>query len=45
VSIFFWREQSAPIPIQKARGWFSRRGLNACDDEDMPVICPTCQIF
>jgi len=20
-----------------------RRGLNSCDDEDMPVICPTCQ--
>jgi hypothetical protein len=20
-----------------------RRGLNCCDDEDMPVICPTCQ--
>jgi hypothetical protein len=19
-----------------------RRGLNSCDDEDMPVICPTC---
>ena len=24
----------------------SRRGLRySCDDEDMPVICPTCQIF
>ena len=22
-----------------------RRGLNSCDDEDMPVICPTCQLF
>jgi hypothetical protein len=22
-----------------------RRGLNCCDDEDMPVICPTCQII
>jgi hypothetical protein len=22
-----------------------RRGLNSCDDEDMPVICPTCQII
>ena len=21
-----------------------RRGLNSCDDEDMPVICPTGQI-
>jgi hypothetical protein len=20
-----------------------RRGLSCCDDEDMPVICPTCQ--
>ena len=20
-----------------------RRGLNSCDNEDMPVICPTCQ--
>jgi hypothetical protein len=23
----------------------SRRGLNSCDVELMPVICPTCQIF
>jgi hypothetical protein len=22
-----------------------RRGLNSCDDEDIPVICPTCQLF
>jgi len=22
-----------------------RRGLNSCDDEDMPVICPTCQMI
>jgi hypothetical protein len=22
-----------------------RRGLNSCDDEYMPVICPTCQII
>ncbi|MDO8397219.1 MAG: hypothetical protein Q7T45_05320 [Bradyrhizobium sp.] len=22
-----------------------RRGLKSCDDEDMPVICPTCQII
>jgi hypothetical protein len=22
-----------------------RRGLNSCDCEDMPVICPTCQLF
>jgi hypothetical protein len=29
--------------IQKARGGFSGAGLNSCDDEDMQVICPTCQ--
>jgi len=23
----------------------SRRGLNSCDAENMPVICPTCQNF
>jgi hypothetical protein len=28
--------------IQKARSGFSGAGL-ICDDEDMPVICPTCQ--
>jgi hypothetical protein len=22
-----------------------RRGLKSCDDEDMPVICPTCQVL
>ena len=22
-----------------------RRGLNSCDDGDIPVICPTCQLF
>jgi hypothetical protein len=22
-----------------------QRGLSCCDDEDMPVICPTCQII
>jgi hypothetical protein len=32
-------------PIQKARDRFPRRGLNSCDVGDMPVICPTCQIF
>jgi len=21
-----------------------QRGLESCDDEDMPLICPTCQI-
>jgi hypothetical protein len=29
--------------IQKARSGFSGAGLNSCDDEDMRVICPTCQ--
>jgi hypothetical protein len=28
-----------------ARDPVSRRGLNAGDDVNMPVICPTCQIF
>jgi hypothetical protein len=28
--------------IQKARSGFSGAGL-ICDDEDMPVSCPTCQ--
>jgi len=23
----------------------SRHGLTSCDDQDMPVICPTCQIL
>jgi hypothetical protein len=33
-------------PIQKTRDRFSGAGLkNSCDDEDMPVICPTCQIL
>jgi hypothetical protein len=32
-------DRKSPRPV-------SRRGLwNSCDDEDMPVICPTCQIF
>jgi len=22
----------------------SRRGLNCCEDDNVPVICPTCQI-
>ena len=22
-----------------------RHGLNSCDDENMPVFCPTCQII
>ena len=32
------RDSKSPRPV-------SRRGLNACDAVDMPVICPTCQIF
>jgi hypothetical protein len=32
-------------PAKSPRPIF-RRGLqNSCDDEDMPVICPTCQIL
>ena len=31
-------------PIQKARDRFPGAGSNCfCDDDDMPVICPTCQ--
>jgi hypothetical protein len=32
--------------IKKARGRFPGAGfLNAGDDESMPVICPTCQMW
>jgi hypothetical protein len=31
--------------IEKARDRHCRCGLNSWDDEDMPVICPTCQIL
>jgi hypothetical protein len=32
-------DSKSPRPV-------SRRGLwDSCDVEDMPVICPTCQIF
>jgi len=32
------------IANEKARGRFPGAGFcNSCDDEDMPVICPTCQ--
>jgi hypothetical protein len=31
-------DSKSPRPV-------SRRGLNSCDVELMPVICPTCQIF
>src|SRR5450756_2575540 len=30
-------------PDSKSPRRIFRRGLNSCDDEDMPVICPTCQ--
>jgi len=33
-----FRKSKSPRPV-------SRRGLNSCDAEHMPVICPTCQIF
>jgi hypothetical protein len=36
-------------PIQKARGRFPGAGsivaLNSCDDDNVPVICPTCQFY
>jgi len=30
-------------PDSKSPRRIFRRGPNSCDDEDMPVICPTCQ--
>ena len=30
-------------PDSKSPRRIFRRGLNSCDDENMPVICPTCQ--
>jgi hypothetical protein len=30
---------------EKARDRFPGAGINFWDDEDMPVICPTCQIL
>jgi hypothetical protein len=34
------------IQMQKTRGRFPGAGFcNSCDDEDMSVICPTCQTF
>lgn len=34
------------VRTEKARGRFPGAGfLNSCDDANMPVICPTCQIF
>jgi hypothetical protein len=37
-----WRKRGS---IEKARDHFPARALNSCDDEDVLVICPTCQIF
>ena len=31
------------LPDSKSPRRIFRRGLNSCDDEDMPVICPTSQ--
>jgi len=31
------------LPDSKSPRRIFRRGLISCDDEDMPVICPTCQ--
>jgi hypothetical protein len=33
--------------LKKPAAGFPARAVdaNSCDDEDMPVICPTCQIF
>ena len=37
--------QSGLHPIEKTRGQFPVRGLQySCDDDVMPVICPTCQV-
>ena len=41
---------AVPVPIQgtgcKKPAAVSRAGFrNSCDDADMPVICPTCQII
>src|SRR5260221_13877489 len=40
-----WRQRppDSKGPIEKARGRFPGAGINSCDDEDMPVICPTAQ--
>jgi hypothetical protein len=36
-----WRQ---PSPDSKSPRRFPRAGINRCDDEDMRLICPTCQI-
>ncbi len=40
-----WRRDVRPPSDSKSPRPVSRRGLNSCDVELMPVICPTCQIF
>jgi hypothetical protein len=40
------RPECGRRPIQKARDRFPGAGFDiSCDDEIMPVICPTCQIL
>jgi hypothetical protein len=38
-------DRSRLSPDSKSPRPVSRRGLNSCDVADMPVICPTCQVF
>jgi hypothetical protein len=40
-----WRRDVRLPSDSKSPRPVSRRGLNSCDVEFMPVICPTCQIF
>jgi hypothetical protein len=41
-----FRKPDSTIANEKARGQFPGAGFcDFCDDEDMPVICPTCQTF
>ena len=40
-----WRRDVRLPSDSKSPRPVSRRGLNSCDIELMPVICPTCQIF
>jgi hypothetical protein len=42
---FALRNDETVAPLKKPATNFPARALNSCDDEDMPVICPTCQIF
>jgi hypothetical protein len=39
------RREMRPPSDSKSPRPVSRRGLDGCDDEDMPVICPTAQDF